>query len=560
VADRAAPRGPRRGRAGVIGCALLTAGAALPAGAQSPFLGDAPALGSGRPSSPFQAPLLPGQAEPPSFWQPDFLPDFGPGRPPPGAPPQPFSLRPSLEVQGAYTDNVRNTPNNKQSDFYGTIVPTITGAVDTVNLVGAITYAPRARFYAETSSQNRVDHFLRGQGTATLVQDRLFVDFSAVADARSVFGDFAGFDDSLDNDDNRVQSTSYRIGPYFLHRFGDIAVARIGYTFRQTIQSGNDAFADGDTRPFFTSTDFVSHQAYASLNSGDAWGRLGWSANVSTTEFDGDGIYDGAYNRVYAAQLRYALTRELAVLVDGGWQEAFYNGTVPFRVEDPIWAVGLRYSPDETSFLSVRFGQYDGDTAWFARGAIDIGVRTRLFVDVSQRLSNSALQASDSLSSLRVDALGNLVDTGTGVPAAIAFGSPLQSQQSGLFRVQRASVAISQSYTRDTLSLGLTREERDPVAVAPGTTAFSQDTTSVSVGWTRSLDPATTFSAAGRYGVSETDSGSQRNNYSFNARLARALSPTLFATLRYEFTSRETNQFGGRADRNTVTIALRQSF
>jgi uncharacterized protein (PEP-CTERM system associated) len=560
VADAAKPRGARPGRSGIVGCVLLASTAALPAQAQFFGDGDRSPGGIGRPTSPFQAPLLPGQTDAPAFWQPQLLPDFGPGRPPAGAPPQPFSLRPALEVQGAYTDNVRNSSTNKQSDFYTTIIPTISAAADTLNLVGAITYAPRARFYLDTTSQNRVDHFLRGQGTATLVQDRLFVDFSAVADARSVFGDFGGFDEAPDSDNNQVQSTSYRVAPYFVHRFGDFAEARIGYTFRQVIQSGDDAFLEGQSQPFFRSTDFISHQGYASLSSGDSWGRLGWALNVSATEFDGDGIYDGAYNRVYAAQARYALTRELSVIVDGGWQEAFYNGVQPFRVEDPIWAVGFRYAPDETGFVSVRYGQYDGDTAWFVRGGIDVGVRTRLFVDVSQRLSNSALLAGDSLSSLRVDALGNLVDNGTGVPAAIAFGSPLQSQQSGLFRVQRASVAVSQTYTRDSLSLGLTREERDPVAVAPGTSAFSQETTSVSLGWTRQINPATTLSTSGRFGISEIEGQGQQQNYSFNALLARSLTPTLFATLRYEFTSRDIDQAAGRSERNTVVVALRQSF
>jgi len=68
------------------------------------------------------------------------------------------------------------------------------------------------------------------------------------------------------------------------------------------------------------------------------------------------------------------------------------------------------------------------------------------------------------------------------------------------------------------------------------------------------------LSTSGRFGISEVEGQGQQQNYSFNALLARSLSPSLFATLRYEFTSRETGQASGRAERNTVVVALRQSF
>jgi hypothetical protein len=542
---------------------VIAGAAALPAHGQTPFLGDIgldrSLAGVGRPASPFQAPLLPGQPDTLGFWRPELLPDFGPGRPPAGAPPQPFSIRPSLTVQGAYTDNLFNSPTNKQSDFYVTIIPTITAAADTARLVGAITYAPRLRYYLDEGSQNRTDQFLRAQGTATIVEDRLFLQASAVGDAQSVFGDFPG-SDSTDNTQNQVQTTSYQISPYYVHRFGDVAQARLGYVFRQTLQSGNDAFAEGQSQPFFTPTDFISNQFYASLTSGTAWGRFGWGLNASATEFSGGGVYDGAYNRIAVGQLRYALTRELAVLVDGGWQRSFYNGVTPFRVDAPVWAVGFRYAPDESSFLTVRYGQYDDAPALFALGALDIGVRTRLFVTASQLVSNSALLSGDILSSMRVDALGNLVESGTGVPAAIAFGTPQQALQSGVFRTQRASVAVSQTWARDTVSLALSRVEQDPVAIATGTSAFNQDTTSVSVGWTHALEPGMSLTTGGRYGVTETEGFGRQVNYALNAVLSRSLTASLFGSLQYQFTSRETVQFGGAAQTNTVIVSLRQAF
>jgi uncharacterized protein (PEP-CTERM system associated) len=473
----------------------------------------------------------------------------------------PWRLGGSVLGSVTYTDNYRNSASNPQSDVFFSLVPRVTATADTERLVGSATYAPRLRYYLENPSQNDIDHRFAAQGVGTVVQDRLFVEFSAVGDAQSVFGDFAGGQLAPDNQQNQVQTASYRVSPYLQHRFGDFAIARLGYAFRQVVQDGNAAFAEGQTTPFFVSTGYISNQFYGSLNSGESFGRLGWTLTASSTDFDGDNVYDGAYNRIYGAQLRYAITRELAVLVDGGWQDLRYNGVNPYIVDDPIWGVGFRYQPDESSFLSVRYGQFDGQTSWFANGGVDIGVRTRMFVNYSERLSNSGLQTGDSLSRLRVDELGNLVDNSTGAPAALAFSSPLQNIQSGIFLQRRAAVAFSHTLPRDTLSLAFSWQDSDPVAIAEGTQPFSQTTRSASLGWSRALQPGMTLTAAVRYGISESDNVSgDQHNYSITAGISRALTERLVATLRYQFSSRETNQVGGTADRNLVTFSLVQAF
>jgi uncharacterized protein (PEP-CTERM system associated) len=545
---------------------MLLAGLAAPAAGQALFGGDdfgGGAVGGAatRPLSPFMTPLEPGRQPAPNFWQPDLLPDI------PGAPGAAGTTRPPWRVGGSvlgavsFTDNAQNSATNRESDVFFTLTPRVTVSADTASVVGSATYAPRLRYYLQNPSQNDIDQRFSAQGLATLIQDRLFMEFSAVGDVQSVFGDFTGVDVEPDSADNQVQTLSYRVSPYLQQRFGTFAVGRVGYAFRQVEQTGNAAFEEGETTPFFVSTGYVSHQVFGTLNSGESFGRFGWTLSASSTDFDGDNVYDGAYNRIYGAQLRYAVTRELAALVDGGWQDLRYNGVTPFEVNDPVWGVGFRYQPDESSFLTVRYGQYDGQTSWFARGAVDVGVRTRMFVNYSERLSNSGLQTGDALARLRVDELGNLVDNSTGAPAALAFGNPLQNVQSGIFLQRRASVAFSHTLPRDTLSFALSWQDNDPVTVAEGTQPFGQTTRSASLGWSRPLEPGMTVNAAVRYGISEADNASgERHNYSVSAGLSRALTERLVASLRYQFSSRETNQAGGRAERNIITFSLRQSF
>jgi uncharacterized protein (PEP-CTERM system associated) len=580
VAERA-PRRARRGAPrGLLAGAALLAGvaAASDSRAQTGFVGAAGAFdgpsdafgGGSRPLSPYGPVLQPGQTSQPNFWQSSMLPEFvDPGTPQAGQQNPPWAFRGSVQGRLGYTDNVAFSSSNQQASAFGAVVPVLTGVADNALVTGALSYRPRFQYYFSAPSQNNIDQLFNGRATITLVPDLLYLDLSGVADAQSVFGGFfsapGGLNESDDSKQNTIQNTSFRVSPYLVHRFGTFANARVGYVYRYVEQSGDDAFLQGQTTPFFRATSFNSNEFYGVLSSGERFGRFGWRLLASSTDFAGTGTYSGAYNRVYTGQLRYAVTNELAVIVDGGWQDAFYNTTPNFSVNDPIWSVGFRYQPDQDSFLTVRYGEYFGRSSWLASGVAAVGVRTRLFGSYSQLVSNSALTLGDTLSTMRVDQYGNLVDSSSGVPAAVAYAAPLQNVQSGLFETQRGALAVSQSWPRDNISLGLSYQQQNPIANAPGTQAYQQTTTSISAGWTHRLEPTMTLTTVARYGISESDSTGIVNsgpapNYSFTAALNRLLSPSVVASLRYDFISRDSTGTNGTSTRNQVILALTQTF
>lgn len=543
-------------RALLPGALLL--GAALP-WQVGPALGQ-PALPGTDPlglGGPAARPLFeqPGGAAAEPFWQAD---PFGALPLPAGRGGGPWSLSPSLEVQGVATDNLRNAARDREADVYTRINPQLVLGLDSPEITGRLSWRPSLRFHANNPDQDRIDQVFGGQATATLVPDLLFVDLRGSGDVRSVFGGLGALDAGAEDGDDRVQSTTYQVSPYVVQRLGGIGTARIGYAFRQTIESGDDAFAPGQAQPFFTSQDFTSHQGFAVLRSGEEWGRFAFQAQASATRFEGSGIYDDARRDLYVVQTRYSLTREIAVLVDGGWQDDRYGGVTPLAIREPVWGVGLRLSPDPDSFVTLRFGQRDGRQSFSLDASLPLGGRTRLFARYAERLGSSALLAGDLLGGLRVDALGNLVDAATGVPAAISGGGSLLNSQSNLFRTRSATAAISQLWPVDTITLTLTREEREPAAVAAGTSAFAQNQNSAGLSWTRELDPGRTLTLAGQVGQVESATAGDGMRYGLRAILTQALSPTLFGSLQYRFTSRETND--GDAVQNSVLVSLRQLF
>jgi uncharacterized protein (PEP-CTERM system associated) len=528
----------------------------VPPGAAPLGLAGPPAL---RPSD---APVRSGDdgARSPGIWYPDFTFGLPVGRTPPGAPALPWSLQPSIEIQGAATDNLLNTSADRRADVYTVISPQLNLAADTASLVGALTYRPRLQLHADSTEQDRLDQVFSGQALATLVPDLLFLDMRGNGGVQSVLGDFERFGNSTDDRRTAVRSTSYQISPYLVQRLGGLATVQVGYRFSQSIESGRTAFAPGQSQPFFTDQDLVGHEGYAVLRSGDDWGRLAFEARTVNGTFQGSGVYDGSHRYVHTLQLRYALTRAIAVLGEGGYEDQRYNGVQPLIIQDPTWGVGLRYAPDDESFLTVRYGRHDGGESFSLNGALLLGVRTRLSASYNERLSSSVLLASDLLTSLQVDALGNVVDVATGMPAAIAFSSPLLAVQSGLFRIRRGTLAVSQAWLRDTFTLGLVHEERTPAAIAPGTIAFAQESVSASLAWTRMLAPTTTLTSIGQYGVVNSDVGSEGTSLAFHAILAQAFSPSLAGTLQYRLSSGEDATSSKRTLQNTVIVTLRQFF
>lgn len=500
-----------------------------------------------------------GQGAGPGPWLAPFDAfDLPPGREPGGAPVRGWSLTPSLAVQGGVTDNIRNSRTDRQADAYARINPTIAAAADTEELTGRLVYRPAARFNAVTADQNRLDHAFAGQALATLVPDLLFLDARGSGDVRSVLSDLALRDD-LGSRQDRVQTTRFQVSPYLLHRFGELATARAGYAFRQSGEFGQSAALPGQTQPFFTGGGFIAHEGYGILRSGEDWGRFAFEARSVNTVFEGDGIYSGAHRTTHALQGRYALTREIAVLAEGGYEDQRFNGIQPFVVQGAIWTAGLRIAPDPDSVLIIRYGRRDGYESLGVNGNLAVGVRTRVFATYTDRVGSSALLQSDLLSSTVVDEEGNAVDSSTGIPAALAARAPFSTTQSNLFRIKRGAVGIAQAWPRDSLSLVVLQEKRDPVAIAPGTTAFSQDSTSLSLSWSHSLTPTTTLNSLGRAGLTSR-SGREGHNFLFQAVLAERLTPTLLGSVLYRLSSSDADGTPGRIAQNTLIVSLRQFF
>jgi uncharacterized protein (PEP-CTERM system associated) len=493
----------------------------------------------------------------------------------PAAPPQGgLTLAPAIGASVLATDNLNLRARDRESDVVTTITPEIRLNLDYARLQGGLYYAPQILFYAENTNNNRVDHYFSGQALATLVEDRLFVDVRGAGGIRSLTGGYApnspipvadpqlraalaaGQAPPLLNEADTIQTATFQVSPYYLHRFGGIGTLRVGYSYQYTIQDrGGTLFA---AAPSDLATDTTAHTVYAVGRTGEDFGRLALQPSLSATTYRGSGELDEAYRNTALLEARYALVRNLFLLVEGGWEDQSYRGPDPYRVVGPIGAAGLRLQgPD--SVITAKYGYRDGFASWFIDGAVALGVRTRAFARYDERLTTSALRSSDLLSTAELDEYGNFVDSNSGAPIVPSFANSFLPFQTGLFRLRSGRASIAQGWDRDTVTLSLFYEERIPVR---GSGVLNQPTEGVSVGlnWFRSLSDRTALSLFAQYGVTDTTGNRSDDVFTFGATLRHDIAAGLAGFLQYRLTNRDDFSGAGRAVQNVVVAGLRQTF
>ncbi len=571
----------RRTASTSLGAAIGAVLSATPAFAQFPPFPDSIGPGSLPSTRAAAAAALlaaPGQPGPiiatPDFASPEVrvggfsYPQVGPAAP---AQPnnRPWQVVPSLGLQLLATDNLFQSTTNRRSDLVTTITPGVLLSADTSWLRGLINYTPNVQLYANTTSQDRVDHRFNGQALATIIPGLFFVDMRGASAVQTITGGLAPESGLVTTRQNLAQTTSAQISPYLLQRFGTRATVQAGYAFQYSDQTGNSSRLNQPSfnqnglingQPVFGGQSFTAHEVYGVARTGPDFGRLALEARGVNTNYFGTGVLDGAYRRSAALEARYAIVRGISALVEGGYEQQRYAGTPGVRIDGPIWAVGARFDLLDSGQITVKYGRRDGFDSGFLNASIPIGGRTMLSARYSETLTTSSQRAVDLLSSTTLDALGNPIDLFTGGPLVQPFTNPFLGTTSSLTRVRSATGSLVQRWARDTFILSVTQENRSPVSLAPGTSRNAQRGMSGSFSWLHAFSARTNGIAFVQYGEFETSLNGKGDIVSGSFTVAHQLQERLSGTVQIGTTSRADATRSGRATQNIILLGLRQTF
>jgi uncharacterized protein (PEP-CTERM system associated) len=477
----------------------------------------------------------------------------------PDDPGRAWNIVPSIAVDVGANSNVFQTRNNTRADAFTIITPAILLDGATQRVRATINYAPSATLYATYTSQNQVAQLGNGQILAELIPDALFVDIRGSASLGTTSGGFVPSNAQQANRNDQVQTYLFQVSPYYVHRFGSTATAQAGYVFTYSQQSATEAFFQpGATLPSFQNQDYIGNRGYLVVRSGEDFGPLALQGRIDGTAFSGNGVYDGAHVFVTALEARYAITPTIAVLVEGGYENIEYGGTNPALISDAIWSVGGRFTPTPESFLILRYGHRGGFDSPALDAGIQLGGFTRLTASYVERLATSATNAQDLLATTTLDALGNPVDAASGAP--VLYANAFSPTQSGLFRIKTGSVALTQSWPRDSITISAFYQSQDPVSANPGTQIVETTGYYGGVSWTRELSPETALTLGVQVGRTENANQPSTDVVFASGAVSHRINERLTGVLRVLYRNNTSSAPANEYAQGIILAGLRQSF
>ncbi len=486
---------------------------------------------------------------------------YGPVAVAPGSPN--WTVTPGIDVEITGTDNARalgygTTGKGRQSELVTNVTPSLLVQGASQRLTGSLYYAPQFRSFQNDSKQNSVGQNLNASARATVFEDLLFFNASAYASEFSRAGGLGqGTGGNLARQD-RVQTTSFTLGPQLRHAFGDYGVAELGYTYTFLTRTGQNLRTNTPFATALTPGDTTTNTTQASFTSGQEFGRINFGLSVLRIDYDGPGALRGAARQTETLDLGYAYTRTVTLLGQVGHQDIRYGGVQPIRINEMLWSLGLRWNPDPDTTMTARFGHRDGGTNFFFEGNTAPTARTRVSASYSEAMVSQADELQSSLSRSRVAGPSLVVDPATGMPVLV--NNNFAGTQGGISRVRRASVSGVLLQDIDSFTLSFNRDERttlsaDVAGAAPGITYYS-----TSLAWQREILPGLRGNAQATYGARSAKGVASQDISTFSAGLNWSLSETLSTRATYTYTRVASPQPGFGYDGSLISLGVRKTF
>ncbi len=456
----------------------------------------------------------------------------------------------------------------------------LNGVTSRVNV--ALVYSPRLAVYPSSSGQTLLSQTFNGSATAVLVPDWLYVTARGISDLSSRFGDTSPLANSLISRSEAVQTTSISVSPYLQRTFGGNGTLTVGYSYSQTFQGSDNNFNQlyfapnsAQTAGFGSTGNLQTNTEFASFTTGENLGRIQNSLSATASQFSGSYFYQGASTSSVTDRLSYVVYRWLTVFGTVGYENYNYPRS-RYKLSEPTWTVGVTVTPNETSSLTVQYGQVAGSNTVLFNGIYAPTARTRIFGSYTVDIQTGLGARQALLGSTSVGPGGILLSNITGSPT---LANTYLASQSPLSRIKTATVGGSLLLDRDTFTATVAHTEFEQLGAGSvsilGVTTQAGTSTSTTYGtlnWQHDLNPSTSLSSGVSYATSDNGiffgaPGTSQDTLQFYSSLSHVFTDTLSGSLSYShserFGSATTNfpaAFGGSASQNTLLVGLRKSF
>ncbi len=515
-----------------------------------------------------------------------------------------WTFVPRIDFQELLTDNIREQHSPRQWDLVSYLSPGFNLLGDLPRLSLNLSYAPTLAIYTHNGDLNALTQQLNAVGLITVVPELAYIDVRAVsgvqnangglggiggvgastiATAQSTVPSLAGSAEGLTRD-NEVQTSSIAISPYLLNRFGDWGTGKLGYSLNATRSDSLSGFA---AAPYpsggANGQTLISNEETAHFVTGDILQQIEdtFDADLvqsqTNTDANANTLFGGfpapaassiSRRVVVNDQLTYKLSRSFAVFASGGHEDITYSNlgaqsvsgvTIPTApngtalppiyhyfndngssIHDLTWSLGITWTPDPESKLTLSYGHQNGFNSISTNGYYDVTARTLLSVSYGSTLGTQLETVQNQLNLATPSSSGTLVN---GQNGGRLFGATnALPVQNGVFRTDTLVIGSQTTLDRDIITLSLLVAQQTSI----GATAVSSRSSAKSFGatWLHELSPNMTLNAGLSFSIQDqsvTSGVTSGNSTSIVATLGwqYQISDTLTASLRYSLFERQ---------------------
>ncbi|OAJ69567.1 hypothetical protein A7976_04975 [Methylobacillus sp. MM3] len=488
-----------------------------------------------------------------------------------------WEFTPTLQLKETYTDNVRLSNTNEESDFITQVNPGISIVGLGPHLRFNTRYVMQNLLYAKESDRNATNHQLNANGNAELLPDHLFVDAQASISQRSTSSFGPQSEDNTNITNNRTNVETYSFSPYLLHHFKDLADAELRYTRDSVSTSGSGSSISTGLQ------DSTSDRILLRLTSGDDFQTLGWGLNYNKQRIDFDSGQQ-VDQVTYGGDLRYRLSRKFSLIANGGYEKNDYL-SITGDSGGSFWKAGFDWTPSRRTSVEALAGKrYYGDSYSLKashrsrRTAFNVSYSEDVTTTRDQFLLPAAVDTAALLDQLWTSAIPDPIVrqqvvaafiSQNGLPESLADSVNFLTNRFFLQKRFQASMTVTGVRNTGVLSLFHTRREAQTAQSSDsallGVSDFSADDNikqqGVQAQWIRDIGPRT----SANLGISliktkAVTTGREDEEKTLKLGVTKELLSNIRGALEFRRRDRDSTQDGSEYKENALTASVYITF
>ena len=358
-------------------------------------------------------------------------------------------IQPYLSVGERFTDNVNFTHSDRIAAAETSLIPAVSISADTPRLRGVLSAQAYGNVYVPSAGLDQVVGNLFGDGTATIVPDRLFVDANTVITQGSTLPGLGFVNTSLLPQNQQTQVFASSVSPYLRESFDGMVDTELRYRFGATNFGGNTAA---------TATPETTNLANGILNEGSfiaATGRNFERALSRLTVVESDFNSNSTNRNTQFSSyndLQYRITPDISALARIGYQNLQYPLSPLASFAGATWLAGGQFGLGPNyGYVSLEYGRQQGVYGFTGSANYRVTPTITVVASLVQGVSSPGQYLQGSLANATLDPYGSIVDQYSGLPTA--FYSPGLGLTNGVYKQHLFNGQITNSIGPNRYSL-----------------------------------------------------------------------------------------------------------